>query len=114
MRRKSRTYIRYPTGSEYLETVGQLRGIADREVTEKATGFLLAARLTGDRDVPISSYSKRHAAEDSAGSPALLHNPDLVLLDEPFSGLDVNSALRCCVADPRTRGARQSGAVQFA
>ena len=50
----------YPhlTGSEYLEMVGQLRGIADREVTQKSTGFLRLLGLTGDRDVPISSYSK--------------------------------------------------------
>jgi ABC-2 type transport system ATP-binding protein len=48
--------------------------------------------LTGDRDVPISSYSKGMRQKILLAA-ALLHNPDLVLLDEPFSGLDVNSAL---------------------
>jgi ABC-2 type transport system ATP-binding protein len=84
----------YPhlTGSEYFEMVGQLRGIADREVAQKASGFLRLLGLTGDRDVPISSYSKG-MRQKILLTAALLHNPDLVLLDEPFSGLDVNSAL---------------------
>jgi ABC-2 type transport system ATP-binding protein len=84
----------YPhlTGAEYLEMVGQLRGIPDREVTNKTAGFLRLLGLTGDRDVPISSYSKGMRQKILLAA-ALLHNPDLVLLDEPFSGLDVNSAL---------------------
>jgi len=48
--------------------------------------------LYGDRYVPISSYSKGMRQKVLLAA-ALLHNPDLVLLDEPFSGLDVNSAL---------------------
>ncbi len=42
--------------------------------------------------MPISSYSKGMRQKVLLAA-ALLHNPDLVLLDEPFSGLDVNSAL---------------------
>src|ERR1700733_7827127 len=50
----------YPhlTGAEYLEMVGQLRGIPDHEVAPKTAGFLPLLGLTSDRDVPISSYSK--------------------------------------------------------
>jgi len=84
----------YPhlTGVEYLEMVGQLRGIAERLVTAKTRGFLRLLGLERDRDVPISSYSKGMRQKILLAA-ALLHNPDLVLLDEPFSGLDVNSAL---------------------
>lgn len=84
----------YPhlTGAEYLEMVGQLRGIPERLVDHKASGFLRLLGLHGDRNVPISSYSKGMRQKILLAA-ALLHNPDLVLLDEPFSGLDVNSAL---------------------
>ena len=84
----------YPhlTGAEYLEMVGQLRGLPDRLVAEKTGGFLQLLGLHGDRHVPISSYSKGMRQKVLLAA-ALLHNPDLVLLDEPFSGLDVNSAL---------------------
>jgi ABC-2 type transport system ATP-binding protein len=84
----------YPhlTGAEYLEMIGQLRGLPERVLREKVDGFLSLLGLAGDRYVPISSYSKgmRQKVLLAAG---LLHNPDLILLDEPFSGLDVNSAL---------------------
>jgi ABC-2 type transport system ATP-binding protein len=50
----------YPhlTGAEYLEMVGQLRGIPDDLLHEKVDGFLRLLGLHGDRYVPISSYSK--------------------------------------------------------
>jgi ABC-2 type transport system ATP-binding protein len=84
----------YPhlTGAEYLEMVGQLRGLAERTLSEKIDGFLRLLSLYEDRYVPISSYSKGMRQKVLLAA-ALLHNPDLVLLDEPFSGLDVNSAL---------------------
>jgi ABC-2 type transport system ATP-binding protein len=84
----------YPhlTGAEYLEMVGQLRGLPERLLAEKVDGFLRLLGLHGDRYVPISSYSKGMRQKVLLAA-ALLHNPELVLLDEPFSGLDVNSAL---------------------
>ena len=84
----------YPhlTGAEYLEMVGQLRGLPKQQLAEKIDGFLRLLSLHEDRYVPISSYSKGMRQKVLLAA-ALLHNPELVLLDEPFSGLDVNSAL---------------------
>jgi ABC-2 type transport system ATP-binding protein len=80
------------TGLEYLEMVGQLRGIEARRLAQKIEGFLRLFSLYGERFVPISSYSKG-MRQKVLLSAALLHNPEIVLLDEPFTGLDVNSAL---------------------
>jgi ABC-2 type transport system ATP-binding protein len=84
----------YPhlTGAEYLEMIGQLRGLAEETLARKIEGFLQLFLLYGDRYVPISSYSKGMRQKILLAA-ALLHDPELILLDEPFSGLDVNSAL---------------------
>jgi ABC-2 type transport system ATP-binding protein len=80
------------TGGEYLEMIGQLRGMPARVLADKIDGFLRILSLHEDRYVPISSYSKGMRQKVLLAA-ALLHNPELILLDEPFSGLDVNSAL---------------------
>jgi ABC-2 type transport system ATP-binding protein len=80
------------TGAEYLEMVGQLRGLPAKPLAEKIDGLLSLFSLHEDRYVAISSYSKGMRQKVLLAA-ALLHNPEIILLDEPFSGLDVNSAI---------------------
>jgi ABC-2 type transport system ATP-binding protein len=80
------------SGLEYLIMVGQLRDLPPKPTLERIDGLLRLFSLHGDRHVAISSYSKG-MRQKVLLSAALLHNPDLILLDEPFSGLDVASSL---------------------
>ncbi len=80
------------TGLEYLVMIGQLRGLPDKRTAERIDGLLQLFSLHAERHSPLSSYSKG-MRQKILITAALLHNPDLVLLDEPFSGLDVSSAL---------------------
>lgn len=97
----------YPqlTGLEYLEMVAQLRELPARLALKRIEGLLRAFALHGDRHAGISSYSKG-MRQKVLLSAALMHNPRLVLLDEPFSGLDVGSALvlRSLIQELATRG----------
>jgi ABC-2 type transport system ATP-binding protein len=80
------------SGAEYLTMVGQLRDLPSRETSERIDGLLRLLSLFDDRHASISGYSKGMRQKVLIAA-ALMHNPDLVLLDEPFSGLDVGSAL---------------------
>lgn len=80
------------SGVEYLTMVAQLRGLPGRESAERIEGLLQLLGLHGDRHASISGYSKGMRQKVLIAG-ALLHNPSLVMLDEPFSGLDVGSAL---------------------
>jgi len=80
------------SGLEYLVMVGQLRNLPSKPTADRIDGLLRLLSLHGDRHAAISSYSKG-MRQKVLLSGALLHNPDLVLLDEPFSGLDVSTAL---------------------
>jgi len=93
------------TGLEYLVMVGQLRGLPPQPTASRIDALLRLFSLHGDRHVPISSYSKG-MRQKILLSAALLHNPDLILLDEPFSGLDVTSVMvvRGLVQELASRG----------
>src|SRR5688572_18647116 len=84
----------YPflSGREYLELVGRLREIPDGLLTLKIDGFLELFGLTTAADQSISSYSKGMRQKIVIAS-ALLHDPAVVLFDEPESGLDVTTTL---------------------
>jgi ABC-2 type transport system ATP-binding protein len=82
----------YLTGSEYLELVGGLRGIPQRVLQEKIDKFLDLLELAEDRYAPMSAYSKG-MRQKILISAALLHDPEVVVFDEPSSGLDAGSVL---------------------
>jgi ABC-2 type transport system ATP-binding protein len=84
----------YPhlSGREYLQLMGRLRGMARPHLEYKMDEFLRLFGLFGDRLSPLSSYSKG-MRQKILLSAALLHDPEILILDEPFSGLDVTSAL---------------------
>jgi ABC-2 type transport system ATP-binding protein len=84
----------YPhlSGREYLQLVGRLRGMPRSYLEPKIDRFLRLFSLSSDGYAPLSSYSKG-MRQKILLSGALLHNPDILILDEPFSGLDVTSAM---------------------
>ena len=93
------------SGLEYLVMVGQLRNLPARQTADRIDGLLRLFGLHGDRHSPISAYSKG-MRQKILLSAALLHNPDLILLDEPFSGLDVGTGLvlRSLIQELAARG----------
>src|SRR5215467_12538140 len=97
----------YPalSGMEYLQLMGRLRELPERVVNEKATELLNLFSLYLHRHAPLASYSKG-MKQRVLISAALLHDPEILIFDEPLSGLDVSSSLlfKHLVAELAARG----------
>ena len=80
------------TGKEYLTFVGQLYGIEYNKADEKAKKLMDILGILDAYEKRISSYSKGMKQKLILIS-SLIHNPEVLFLDEPLSGLDANSVM---------------------
>ena len=75
------------SGIQYLNFVADIFGVPQHERQERIHKYAGLFDLTGDLAQPISSYS--HGMKQKlAIISALIHEPKLIIMDEPFVGLD--------------------------
>ena len=79
------------TGAAYLNFIADIFEVGEKERTERIRTYGDAFELTGDLGSPISAYS--HGMKQKlAIITAWLHEPELIIMDEPFVGLDPKAA----------------------
>ncbi len=77
----------YMSGIKYLNFVADVFGISEADRAERIARYADAFELTDDLAQPVSAYS--HGMKQKlAIISALIHNPKLIVMDEPFVGLD--------------------------
>lgn len=79
------------TGAEYVNFMADMYGVSTSERIERSNRLFELFHLTDAKNSPISSYSHGMAQKISVIG-ALVHDPDLWVLDEPLTGLDPQAA----------------------
>ena len=81
----------YMTGIKYLNFIADVFGVDAQTRRERIRTYADTFELTGDLAQPIAAYS--HGMKQKlAIISAWLHQPELILMDEPFVGLDPKAA----------------------
>lgn len=98
------------TPVEYLQLKGRLFDVADAEIAERSDRLLEGFGLADRRDQAMSGFSKGMAQKVSLAG-ALLPRPRALVLDEPLSGLDVETTM--VVKELLREFAARGGAVLY-
>ncbi|MBM3984703.1 MAG: ABC transporter ATP-binding protein [Planctomycetes bacterium] len=97
------------TVAEFLLLVGRLHGLDESVIRARGEACLLAFGLDGHLPARIATLSKGMRQKVLITS-ALLHGPEMLFVDEPLSGLDVNSSI---LIKEFLRGLAQAGRTVF-
>jgi ABC-2 type transport system ATP-binding protein len=81
------------TGREFVRAMGQLQGIGPTELTAAVERAIAAVAMQDAQDRPIGTYSKGMRQRIKVAA-ALVHDPPILLLDEPFNGMDPRQRLQ--------------------
>jgi len=98
------------TAQEYLELIGRLREIEEKALQQKIATLLEIFDIAKQRFSRLATFSKG-MRQKVLVTAALLHDPPILLLDEPLTGLDVSSSL--VVKDLLSALAREGKAVLY-
>jgi ABC-2 type transport system ATP-binding protein len=80
------------TPMEYMMFIGEMRGLENEITRSKAEALMHIFEMKSNLNQRIATFSKGMRQKVMICS-ALLHNPDLIFMDEPLSGLDANSVI---------------------
>jgi ABC-2 type transport system ATP-binding protein len=80
------------TPMEFMEFIGEMRSLDHEQTLKKADALMNIFEMKPHIDQRISTFSKGMRQKVLICS-SLLHNPDLIFMDEPLSGLDANSVI---------------------
>ena len=81
----------FMSGIQYLNFIADIFGVSQTERQEKIHRYADLFEITGDLSNPISGYS-HGMKQKTAIISALIHDPKLIIMDEPFVGLDPKAA----------------------
>ena len=79
------------TGIEYIDFVAEMYGVPPTERKDRVSNFLVGMQLAGHENEMISGYSQGMKQKIALIS-ALVHKPQILVLDEALNGLDPRSA----------------------
>ena len=100
----------FMTGLQYLNFISDIFGVEEKDRKERIEKYSTAFEIKEDLASPISSYS--HGMKQKlAIISALVHDPKLIIMDEPFVGLDpiASHLLKAIMREKCTEG----GAIFF-
>ena len=98
------------TGLEFVSTLARLSGYNKNEAMERAAASLAAFGLTDAQDRKVGGYS-RGMRQRAKLAQSLVHDPDVLLLDEPLTGTDPTS--RAVILEQIKKRADQGALVLF-